>query len=344
MSIFNSEDVINEQISGTELRTYFVGYDFGRYRCDELVNKIIDVIVDFSFGYHEGILNTYTREQIINAAKQVYKIEEYDENNPQHQKLNKKGDRLYIDTDSFVEKRYLNRGEFGEVILHLLLRDFIDTVPLISKIFLKDSYGGTVKGLDAVHIGPSITNPSEKSLYLGESKLHRTGKTGVKELVKDIEEHFNRDFLMGEFILIGNKKRAFISIDEYTDLNTISEYKEFIKDKHYWFEKLSDLQKGKGKLQDLFQRITIPLLCTYNSNIFDSHQDEETDEFKKELKKEMDELKLLFDDELSVLKARISKTQPISTNLDIVLMLFPVPNKKELVKKLHTKLHHQQRA
>jgi hypothetical protein len=32
----------------------------------------------------------------------------------------------------------LARGEFGELILHLLLRDFHDTVPLLSKIYFKD--------------------------------------------------------------------------------------------------------------------------------------------------------------------------------------------------------------
>jgi hypothetical protein len=36
--------------------------------------------------------------------------------------------------------------------------------------------------------------------------------------------------------------------------------------------------------------------------------------------------------------------EPISTNLNIVLMLFPVPSKKELVKKLHTKLYNQQNS
>lgn len=344
MSIFSSEDVITEHISNADLKTYFVGYDFGRYRCDELVEKIIDAIVDFSFGFHEGILQTYTRSQIIKAAKQVYKIEEYDASNPEHNKLNKKGERLYNDADEFIEKKYLNRGEFGEVILHLLLRDFINTVPLISKIYLKDSYGVTVKGLDAVHVGPSIKNPHEQSLYLGESKLHRTGESGVKELIKDIEDHFNSDFLMGEFVLIGNKKRAFLPLDEYIDLNTKNEYEEFLKQKTYWYEQLDNLQNGKGKLQDIFQRITIPLLCTYTSKVFENHTDETTDEFRKEYEEEMNGLKILFDTELVKLKSKATLGQPISTNLDIVLMLFPVPSKKELVKKLHTKLHHQQRA
>ena len=105
-----------------------------------------------------------------------------------------------------TEEKYLKRGEFGEVILHLLLRDFIETVPLISKIHFKDADGITIHGFDAVHIGPSVLNHSERSLYLGESKLYNCGKTGVRELINDIKNHFKRDFLRREFALISKKQ------------------------------------------------------------------------------------------------------------------------------------------
>jgi hypothetical protein len=68
--------------------------------------------------------------------------------------------------------------------LHLILRDFIKTVPLISKIHLKDSDGMTVHGFDAVHIGNCIEDSSKKSLYLGESKLYKDGKSVELESYK----------------------------------------------------------------------------------------------------------------------------------------------------------------
>ncbi|WP_330558188.1 Hachiman antiphage defense system protein HamA [Acutalibacter sp. 1XD8-33] len=37
------------------------------------------------------------------------------------------------------------RGEFGELILHLLLRDFKNTIPLISKVYFKDSIGNLTR-------------------------------------------------------------------------------------------------------------------------------------------------------------------------------------------------------
>jgi len=341
-SMFNSEDIITEHISNADLRAYFVGYDFGMFRYDQLVNKIMETIVDFSFGYHEGILSTYTTKEIRKAASLVYKIEKYDPNNPKHKKKTKDGMIPYKDEEEYKRLRYYNRGEFGELILHLLLRDFVKTSPLLSKIYFKDSIGHTVHGFDCVHIGKSLIDEEEMSLYLGESKLHRTGESGVDELIKDISEHFNRDFLENEFMLIGNKNSAFLSPDQYKDENTYGEYCDYMKDKTYWYEQIRNVELGKCKLQEILKSVTIPMLCTYTSSAITNKSDENTDEFKKEYENEVQKLKLQFDAKLKQLQQGVGNGSPVSTNLNIVLMLFPIPDKKELVKRLHDKLFHYQ--
>ena len=336
-SIFNSQNVINEHISNADLRAYFVGFDFGQYKYDPLVQKIMSAIVEFSFGFHEGILKTYTIQEIRKAACMVYKIEPYD--STKHTK--------YTDENDYFEKKYSNRGEFGELILHLLLRDFLKTQPLVSKIFAKDSPGIPAHGFDSVHIGISLLDSTKKSLFLGESKLKINGDDGISELLDDIKKHFVKDFLTtpaGEFVLIGNKKRNFIPLDEYADLNTKREYEKFLEEKKYWFEKIDGLQNGES-LQTLFDSITIPLLCTYSSKVFENHSNETTEDFKKEYEGEVQRLKKKLDEGLEKIRNDYKKTgEPISTNLNIVLMLFPIPCKKELVKRLHTKLYHQQNS
>jgi hypothetical protein len=336
-SIFNSQNIITEHISNAYLRAYFVGFDFGKYKYDPLVEKIMTAIVEFSFGFHEGILKTYTIREIRKAACMVYKIEPYDSS--KHTK--------YTYENDYFQKKYSNRGEFGELILHLLLRDYLKTQPLVSKIFAKDSPGMPAHGFDSVHIGKSISDTSKKSLYLGESKLKISGEDGISELLDDIKKHFIKDFLTtpaGEFVLIGNKKRNFIPLDEYVDLNTKQEYEKFLKEKKYWFEQIDGLQNGES-LQKLFDSITIPLLCTYSSKIFENHSDAETDDFKKEYEEEAKKLKEKLDKGLKKIRDNFKNSgEPISTNLNIVLMLFPVPCKKELVKRLHTKLYHQQNS
>jgi hypothetical protein len=303
----------------------------------------MDSIVDFAFGYHTGILRKYDRRKLIEAAKSIYNIKEFS-----------KAKEIYVDNDSLihdcelkVEEKYLKRGEFGELILHLLLRDFIGTTPLVSKIHFKDTDGATVHGFDLVHIGPDLFNKGKKSLYFGESKLYsrkdgKAGQNGINDLIGDVKSHFKSDFLYREIALIIKKKYAFIPPEEYHDENTKEEYYKFLEEKRYWFERLEQVEQKKAKLQDFLYSVTIPLVCTYQSNLFNTHNDEKSSNFLSDYEQEMNILKSIFDEKLGNIEDEIG--EPIKTNLNIILILFPIPNKKELVKILHQKLYHQQNA
>lgn len=307
---FGSEKIIKEHISQADLCTYLVGFDLEAdgtkgYRINPLVEVLLDALVDFAFGLHEGsqTQNTQVRQRYLEAAKSIYGIPEFGE-----------AKRIYCDSDESIldddiAKKYLRRGEFGELILHLLLRDFHKTVPLLSKIYFKDSYSTTVHGFDAVHV-----HPENKSLWLGEAKLYTNGKKGIKELIVDIKAHFVRDYLNDEFSIISKK----IKLDSQ------------VADKDYWLQ----LMDSKTKLSDVFSSVTIPLLCVYESDTFSKFDDETASEFIAAYEDEMADLKKYFDD---------NNDHPLKTNLNIVLLLFPVKNKKELVKGLHEKLYSAQR-
>lgn len=300
---FNSEKIITQQINNTELSTFLVGFDINdngdyEYRLKPLVKKLSQVIHEFAFGFHEDTHtdNTETLDKLTEAAKSIYKIDAF-----------QKVKDIYDNDGSIddeLEDKYLRRGEFGELILHLLLRDFYKTIPLLSKIYFKDSLGHAVHGFDSVHI-----QEETKTLWLGESKIYTNGKNGVKELIKDIKEHFKTDYLNAEFILISKKLKHFDNIPE----------------KDYWLNLLTDSRPLKDKLET----INIPLLCTYQCDIFSRYTDETKKEFIDEYLAEMTELKKYFDDR---------NDHPIKANLNIILLLFPVQNKTELVKSLHNKL------
>jgi hypothetical protein len=302
-SPFNSEKIITHKIKDSELNTFLVGFDINDkgekiYRIKPLIEKLIQVIHEFAFGLHEGEVtqNTDSIIKIIESAKSIYKIDSF-------QKIKD----LYDNDgtlDDDLEDKYLRRGEFGELILHLLLRDFYKTIPLLSKIYFKDSFGHTVHGFDAVHI-----QEDTKTLWLGESKLYQNGKKGVKALITDIEEHFKSDYLNSEFMIISKKIKHFDNIEE----------------KDHWL----DIMSKSTKLIDQLNSINIPLLCTYECNLFNVHNDEESNEFLEDYKKEMNSLKKYFDDNFE---------HPLKTKLNIILILFPIQNKTELVKGLHNKL------
>ncbi|WP_103864821.1 DUF1837 domain-containing protein [Aquimarina sp. I32.4] len=338
---FNSHSVIKNKNKGAQLQIFYLGFDFGRYQNDEFTEILMDVIVDFAFGYHTGILKNYNRRILKEAAKSIYRLDVFSQVK-----------WVYVDDNSELsdcelkaENKYLKKGEFGEMILHLLLRDFFNTEPLLSKIHFKDTDNAVVHGFDIVHIGKDLTDNNQNSIYLGESKLYsrRTndaGMRGVEDLVKDIVDHFKTDFLYREIALINKKRDAFKPIDEYNDKNTIDEYTQFLERKKAWFDILKKVESKSEKLQDFFKSVTIPLVCTYQSKIFDGVTDEGTPEFQLKLDAEVASLKAHFDKKINEIVDEIG--EPVKTELNVVLILFPVPSKKELVKVLHQKLYKAQ--
>jgi hypothetical protein len=339
--VFSSGTVINQQISSATIRTFFVGYDLGEYRNEPFTEILLDTIVDFAFGYHTGILQKYDRRMLKEAARSIYKIKEYQEVK-----------WVYVDKDEELsdcelknEQKFLKRGEFGEMILHLILRDFFNTVPLLAKVHFKDTDSSTIHGFDIVHIGPDIGDPNKESLFFGESKLYsrkdgQAGIHGITDLLNDVKDHFKKDFLYREFALISKKKDAFKAIEEYEDRNTLEEYSAFLERKKVWYERLSFVEAGKMKLEDLFKSVTIPVICTYQSKIFENKINENSAEFQDELSKEVGLLSTMFNSSISAMRAEVGEL--IRTNLNVVLLLFPIPSKKQLIKSLHEKLYKYQ--
>ena len=340
--VFNSNEVIVQHFKQATLRSYYVGFDFGAFRLDALTEILMDAIVDFAFGYHTGILRQYDRRKLKEAAKALYNIKEF-----------KDAKETYIDNNEVIDDsielpdKILKRGEFGELILHVLLRDFLNTIPLLSKIYFKDTDGATVHGFDSVQIGPDLSTPDTYSLFLGESKIYyrkdgKAGEDGVKDLVLDIQEHFNRNFLERECSLIAKRKQSFIPLDEYPDKNTQEEYETFLFEKNHWFEKMKNVCEGKVKLKDFLSSVTIPLVCTYQSKLFENFNDETNPDFISEYEREIKNLEVVFKKALNSIEEQTG--EPKRTNLNIVLILFPIPNKKDLIKVLHQKLYNQQNA
>jgi hypothetical protein len=274
---FNSDLVLEERISNSTLRAYHVGFDQNKFRLIPLVETIRSVIPEYALGYHQGenIPLTEIIDRIQDAAKTVYTTD-----------------------------KYKSRGEFGELILHLLLRDFCNSIPLISTIFFRDAPNVPAHGFDGVHV---TINGNEKKLWLGESKLYKSGKDGIDDLVGDIVKHFNADYLRQQFSLITRK----LPVDT--------------PEVEYW----RALMHKNQKLDVVFSSIVIPMVCTYNSSLFTNHNDETQqyiDDFKKECKALHDEF---------------NRKKP--SNLEIILLLLPVPDKDELNRELDARLKSMQK-
>jgi hypothetical protein len=340
---FGANQVLVQGISEAKLRAFYIGFDLGACRTEAFSEVLMDAIVDFAFGYHTGILEKYDRQKLKEAAKSLYRINSFNDVK-----------WTYVDSDAVLDEddekakdNACRRGEFGELILHVLLRDYLNTTPLLSKIYFKDADGVTVHGFDAVHIGPDLPDCNAASLYLGESKIYyrqrgNAGEHGIKELLGDIKSHFRCDFLKRESALIAKKERSFLVVEEYEDDDTKARYESFLKQKKYWFDVFDGVSKGTHKMEAFLKSVTIPLVCTYQSEIFSKCATDSHPDFQTEYEAEMRKLETKFNDLIGEIENEVG--EPVKTDLNILLILFPIPSKKELIKVLHQKLYHQQNA
>ena len=130
------------------------------------------------------------------------------------------------------------------IIITFVVERIQNTIPLISKVYFKDSTSVPAHGFDAVHV-----SEKEKILWLGESKLYDDSKKGIKALVQDLNEHINTDYLNDQFLII----------EKNLDNNSIPNRDKWI-----------DTIRSCKKLGDKLNIINIPMLCTYTDDIYEN--------------------------------------------------------------------------
>lgn len=266
MSVYKSEKVIDQHINGSDFRVYTLGYESEAPRAEAFISLLIEAIPEFAFGIES---NNIDQVQIITRIREAAK--------------------------SIYGNRTTNGGELGEAILHVLLRDYFDTVPLISGIYFKDSDEQQVHGFDAVH----VSEGEEKRIWLGESKFYKDKNDGARELATSVAEHLEQSYLRRQFALISKKLPT--SVDS----------------REHWL----DLLNEKTSLDEIFDVVSIPCLCAYDCNVYASHK-EASEVFLKEIHLECDKLKGSF----------AAKTGKIPTDVEVHLLLFPIPSKDEFLR------------
>ncbi len=251
-----------------------VGYEQGDWRTEAFADYIMEWLPEFSLNSkeREGLTYANAVEKLRKAARLVYKTE-----------------------------KFKNRGEFGEVFLHAAIRSVFDSIPAISKIYYKSSHNDTVKGFDCVHVVGKI---DDLELWIGEVKFYKRIGDAIREVVEELKDHMELDFLRDEFVLIGNKLET--------------------RDGHT--EQVKNLISNRRSMDDIFKRICVPVLLTYESKAVMEHEgvcDEYIASFKEEIGKHYTHF--------------CNKAEAI-LNVRFHLFLLPIRDKERLVTILDTKL------
>lgn len=249
------------------------GYEGKTWRHSALADFLMESLPDFCLTYSEysEIGHESAVRMIRRAAKSVYST-----------------------------GKFKNRGEFGELLLHVILKMTMKTLPAVSKIYYKDSANDTVKGFDAVHVVPSDTG---LELWLGEVKFYEDIAAAIRDVTSELDQHLAADYLRSEFVAILNK------VDE----------------KWPHASQLMKLLDEQTSLDQVFEACCIPVLLTYDGKSTAQH-DVFSEDYKAALIEEMRAIKKRFDDRVSAIPHRIH------------LFLVPLRTKKILVEALHQKL------
>ena len=269
--------IVHDESSIPTLLGICAGFENGEWRGQRLADNLFNCIPDFCLSYSEvhEVDSTEWMDKLRKSVAMIY-------NSP----------------------KYKSRGEFGELLLHYILKDFYKTIPAISKMYFKDGPNETVKGFDAVHV---IENDEGLlDLWLGEVKFYKDASQAIKDVIPEIEEHFAHDYLRTEFIAITNK------LDKESP----------------FYEKLSQLISPNTSLDEIFERICVPVLITFNSKVIDKHI-KYTNAYKEEMKTEMEKYFNQFE----------SQFEKLGIDIEVHLFLLPLKTKETFVQMLNNKLN-----
>jgi hypothetical protein len=146
----------------------------------------------------------------------------------------------------YATDKYSKRGEFGELLLHAICRDIFGSHPAISKITFKDAANDTVKGFDSVHV---IEAGERLELWLGEVKFYDNLTKAIYDVTSELALHLKGDYLRAEFVPVVNK----------------------LDPSWPHTPRIERLLDENASLDEVFDVLTIPVLCTYDSKAVGDH-------------------------------------------------------------------------
>ena len=265
--------IIHKDDTFPDLHGVCAGFESRQWRKDQLVDYLFEYLPEFALTYSE--LDNLTGENMVAKMRQVV-------------------------MSIYQSEKFKNRGEFGELLLHAIIRETYKTIPAISKIYYKDGPNETVKGFDAVHV---VVADDSLELWLGEVKFYNNISNAISDVIEELNQHVEVRYVRNEFVAITNK----------------------IDDQWPHADRLKTLLHPHTSLDDVFSNTYIPVLLTYDSSVL-TRYDNKCDEYVQEISEELQKNHKIFCDKLG------------DFPLTIHLFLFPLNTKAELIKSLESKL------
>ena len=205
----------------------------------------------------------------------------------------------------------IGRGsELAEICLYGIMKEYYKALPVVPKIFHKQNVNDNAKGADSVHI---VITDNDYTLWFGEAKFYNSIEdTRFDTIITSVENALITEKLKKENSIITDLK----------DIDTLVENSELLK------RIKADLNYSSS-IDNLKPKIHIPILIIYECSRT-QQQSSLTEEYKQEIiKYHQERAQAYFEKQISRLKESIVLYDKITFHL----ILFPVPNKIDIVNK-----------
>jgi|SRR6185437_4128987 len=243
--------------------SYHLDYERSEYRQDDLIKLVRDTVIFFALTNDE--LSRITAETLAKLQKRAW--------------------------GRISNRPSAMKGDYGELLLFLILESFYPARKLITKVRLRSSLGDEIKGYDCAHFS---IDSGEVCLWLGEAKFHQSFSTAIGQVLISVNDHISDKKLKDELSILESNN---------TELNEFE--RVLVED---YFNSGISLDKMKFK---------IPILITYDSTTVQSHKEVCTD-FEDQLHAELDDKYSIID----------GKSFTIKPNIELHFILLPLKTVK----------------
>ncbi|WP_395148166.1 DUF1837 domain-containing protein [uncultured Helicobacter sp.] len=219
--------------------------------------------------------------------------------------------------DKAISKLRINErsGEIGEIFLHGIMREYYNALPIVPKIFYKQNRNVEALGFDSAHL--TIEN-QECHLWLGESKLYDNLDDAIRNAIKSLKDHLSDDEIMRNEARIIANSHELDNLGKHHNIQTrtLANFKQIVN--------------GNINLDELKSILHVPISIIYNCD-HTKNIEEITDDYKTTIKNFHKEKGNEISEEIKKLSNKITYIDRIKFHI----ILFPVPDKKEIMSKIN---------
>jgi hypothetical protein len=254
----------------------------------------IPLHLNYSSGkYRQGEIKNLVNDSLPHFALTPTEFEEYT-------RTGDVGEKYRLAWSRISKRKKSNKGDYGELLLFLILKVFFKSEKLVTKVKLKTG-NQEVYGYDCAHF--TIEN-DEPILWLGESKFYSSFSNAISKAFDSLDEHCKESFTIQEFSFL----------EPHIELNEDFRYREVIREK----------LKGITSFDSI--KIKVPVFITYDCNKIKKHKNSTSPEFLQDFK---DEFQKKYE---SIEKRELN----LNSNFELIFIILPLESVEEIKNEIDT--------